>query len=157
MKEKENFLIYHTSYTIVEELTIEERGLLFTSLYLYSMYGELPDFEERSLLSVAFKAIRTAIDISNKRYEDTCKKNSENASKRWSIVFIDNEELNEKKFNKKYPNGYWNPELQLGFTTFDECYKHQMSLNSKEIREQFKNGFELDERIKEYLRNNTIE
>ena len=92
MKEKNNFLIYHDSYTIIEELTIQERGELFTSLYHYSMYGEIPEYESRSLLSLAFKSIRTAIDISNKRYQEKCEKNSESANKRWTIVFINNEE-----------------------------------------------------------------
>ena len=69
---------------------------------------------------------------------------------------IDDEELNEKKFNEKYPQGYWSPEFKMCFTSFEECYKHQMSLNSKQIREQFNNSFELDGRIKEYLKNNTV-
>lgn len=156
MKEKKDFIIYHSSYTIIEELTIEERGELFTSLFRYSMYGEIPEYENRSLLSIAFKSIRTAIDISNKKYQEKCEKNSENANKRWTIVFINNQEMNEKKFNETFPNGYWISELKLCFTTFEECYKHQMSLNSKEIREQFNNGIELDERIKEYLKNNAV-
>lgn len=156
MKEKNNFLIYHDSYTIIEELTIQERGELFTSLYHYSMYGEIPEYENRSLLSLAFKSIRTAIDISNKRYQEKCEKNSESANKRWTIVFINNEELNEKKFNERYPNGYWDSKLQLCFNSFEECYNHQMSLNSKEIREQFNNDFELDKRIKEYLNSNAV-
>lgn len=156
MREKKDFIIYHNSYTLVEELTDDEAGKLFKSLYRYSMNKEEPTFEKRSILSMAFKAIRTAIDISNKKYQEKCEKNAENINKRWNIVFIDNEELNEKKFNEKYPQGYWNPEFKMCFTSFEECYMHQMSLDSKQVREQFNNSFELDGRIKEYLKNNTV-
>ena len=149
MRQQPGFIIYNTSFDFVEDIeTMEDRGKLLTALFRYSKYGELPDFIQGTLLSAVFKSMRINIDLNNEKYEKRCEQNSENINKRWAKVFIENKELTEKQFNEKYQNGYWIPELQLSFMTFEECYNHQKELSSEEIREQFKCGFELDNKIK---------
>ncbi len=49
-------------------------------MFTYAKYGELIDFEHRSL-KLVFGFIKSAIDRDKASYEERCKKNAENAAK----------------------------------------------------------------------------
>lgn len=84
--QKENFIIYHNTYPMVEELNDEDFGNVMKSVYKYSMEGKLPEYERGSAKSLLFKNMKNTIDISNKKYMEKCEKNRENAQKRWERV-----------------------------------------------------------------------
>ena len=77
---KKSFLVYFDWEAPIQELTNEELGELFRAMFIYAKYGELLDFEHRSL-KLVFGFIKSAIDRDKASYEEKCKKNSENASK----------------------------------------------------------------------------
>lgn len=62
----------------MQELTNEELGELFRAMFIYAKYGELIDFEHRSL-KLVFGFIKSAIERDKTAYEEKCRKNSENA------------------------------------------------------------------------------
>ena len=64
----------------MQELTNEELGELFKAMFIYAKYGELIDFEHRSL-KLVFGFIKSAVDRDKTAYEEKCRKNAENASK----------------------------------------------------------------------------
>lgn len=109
MKGKENFILHHNQYPLIEELSDKEKGILLDSLYKYSMNGVIPNFEKGSALSVVFKAFKNSIDISNDKYQETCRKNQENINKRYEKdkyldkhIFLDNEKVSYTTFQKTY-------------------------------------------------------
>lgn len=158
MKEKDNFIIYHNSYCIIEELSNEDKGQLFDSIFKYSMNKELPQFKKGSSLSIAFKNFKNTIDINNHKYEEKCKKNLENINKRYENsnkhVFIDNEKVSYDTFQRTYVKGYkdkYGNSLSFGqiFEDQYQCYKQSgdfvllkdkykcSSLDKKEIEQYF--------------------
>lgn len=113
MKEKENFILYHNQYSLIEELSDKDKGILLDSLFKYSMNNELPNFEKGSPLSMVFKSIKNSIDISNEKYLERCKKNQENINKRYEkekysdkYIFLDNEKVSYITFQKAYKKGF---------------------------------------------------
>lgn len=64
----------------LQELTNEELGELFRAMFIYAKYGELIDFEHRSL-KLVFGFIKSAIERDKAAYEEKCRKNAENGSK----------------------------------------------------------------------------
>ncbi len=77
---KKSFLVYFDWEAPLQELTNEELGELFRAMFIYAKYGELIDFEHRSL-KLVFGFIKSAIDRDKAAYEEKCRKNAENASK----------------------------------------------------------------------------
>lgn len=77
---KKSFLVYFDWEAPLQELTNEELGELFRAMFIYAKYGELIDFEHRSL-KLVFGFIKSAIDRDKASYEEKCRKNAENASK----------------------------------------------------------------------------
>lgn len=166
MKDKENFILYHNQYSLIEELSDKEKGLLLDSLFKYSIKDELPKFEKGSPLSMVFKSIKNSIDISNKKYEERCKKNQENINKRYEkekyfdkSIFIDNELISYDLFQKVYKKGFTNKYGDnLSFTQIYEdqfeCYSNNgdlillknkyncRNLDSEEIRKYFEQYLE---------------
>ncbi len=49
-------------------------------MFIYAKYGELIDFEHRSL-KLVFGFIKSAVDRDRAAYEERCKRNTENAKK----------------------------------------------------------------------------
>lgn len=133
MKEKEDFLLYHSQFDLIEELPREDVGDLLISIFKYSMHEELPDYKKGSPLSIAFKSIKNTIDINNKKYIEKCKKNKENQNIRWEkekyadkYVFINNEKISYHQFNKLFKKGY---SSKNGLTySFPELFEEQFSL-----------------------------
>lgn len=138
MKEKEDFLLYHSQFDLIEELPKEDIGDLLISIFKYSMNEELPNYKKGTPLSIAFKSIKNTIDINNKKYIEKCKKNKDNQNIRWEkekysdkYVFINNEKVSYHEFNKIFKKGYPN---KNGLTySFTELFDEQVSLSKQDI------------------------
>ena len=138
MKEKEDFLLYHAQFDLIEELPKEDIGDLLISIFRYSMEEELPNYEKGTPLSIAFKSIKNTIDINNKKYIEKCKKNKENQNARWEkekysdkYVFVDNEKLSYSEFNKLFKKGYCSRKGL--YYTFPELFEEQSSNYKQDI------------------------
>lgn len=79
---RQAFLIMMSQEEIIEDLTDEELGKIFRSIFKYERTKEVPKFNDRYLNSV-FKSFKTQIDFSEENYNRICQKNRENANKRW--------------------------------------------------------------------------
>lgn len=79
---RQAFLIMMSQEEIIEDLTDEELGKIFRSIFKYERTKEVPKFNDRYLNSV-FKSFKTQIDFSEENYNKICQKNRENANKRW--------------------------------------------------------------------------
>lgn len=81
-KDKKSFLIYCDIIYSIEHLTNEEKGILFQHLLEY--VNDLnPVLENRVLLGV-WKHIENQLKRDLEKYENTRKRNAENARKRWN-------------------------------------------------------------------------
>ena len=136
MKAKENFILYHNQYSLVEELSDNDKGILLDSLFKYSINGELPNFEKGSPLSMVFKSIKNSIDISTEKYLERCRKNQENINKRYErekysdkCIFLDNEKITYEIFQKAYKKGYKNKYGDL--LSFSQIYDEQFQCFSE--------------------------
>lgn len=78
---REYFCAYHSYLDSIELLNDEERGRLFTALLEYSANRVLIQLDGNERF--AFSSMRSQIDRDIKRYEEKCRKQSENARKRW--------------------------------------------------------------------------
>ena len=77
----EYFCAYHSYLQSIDLLDDAERGRLFTALLEYSSTGIVPKL--RGNERFVFSGIRAQIDRDAKNYEEKCRKQSENAKKRW--------------------------------------------------------------------------
>lgn len=82
MGQLEYFPCFHSYRRRTKNLTDQEVGRLFRALLEYSETGEAPELTGRE--SIAFDFIADDIDRARERYDDSCRKNAENAKKRWS-------------------------------------------------------------------------
>ena len=64
--------------------SIEQRGVLLTSVLEFVKNGVEPEFSDLAL-TVAFSVIRNTIKRDLEKYEKVCKVKSENAKKRWTV------------------------------------------------------------------------
>lgn len=75
---KNNFLIYTENIDEVEDLSMEQRGVLLTALMYYQADKELPEMD--SLTRIVFKFLKKRIDKDNEAYEKTCERNRKNGA-----------------------------------------------------------------------------
>lgn len=80
---RQAFLIMASQEEIIEDLTDEELGKIFRSIFKYERTKEVPKFNDRYLNSV-FKSFKTQLDFSEENYNKICEKNKQNINKRWS-------------------------------------------------------------------------
>lgn len=77
-------LLLDSSYNeAFDKLTDEQLGSLTRALMKYNESGEIPSFSDK-VVDVAFALIRKDIDVVNERRKVRCKRNRENAKKRWA-------------------------------------------------------------------------
>lgn len=79
---KNSFLMYFDWWELLSPLTNEDKGILLTAIFDYQCNGVLLETENK-LLQGIFNYIVSRFNSDRKKYEDTCKKNSENAKKRY--------------------------------------------------------------------------
>lgn len=75
LTDKKSFVLYHDIREPLEQLTMEQRGELFTAILDYSEHGTLPLFTGE--LRMAFAFIRSAIDRDAVAWEQKRKKRAE--------------------------------------------------------------------------------
>lgn len=105
-KKKENFLLYHNLFPMIEELNDEDVGNVIKSIFRYSINGEIPKYEKASVKSMLFIAIKNSIDINNEKYVEKCQKSRESILKRWQKIFYNNEQYNREQFEKYSKENY---------------------------------------------------
>lgn len=79
---KNTVLLYTDWLEQLQELSMEERGIIMTAILHYQAELELPKMDK--LLKLVFIPIRQSIDRDNAAYIVKCEKNRENANKRWN-------------------------------------------------------------------------
>ena len=102
--EKKSFMLYFDSFVQWQLLNIEQRGLLITALFEYTIEGKELETED-GMLKLAFSFIRSQIDRDSNKYEETCKKRAESIKKRWENAKNTNE-YNCIQTNTKNTNVY---------------------------------------------------
>ena len=78
----EYFCAYHSYLDALEPLTDAERGRLFVACLKYSKSGEAEHLSGNERF--VFPVFRGQIDRDNAKYANKCKKQADNASKRWN-------------------------------------------------------------------------
>lgn len=71
MGKRPGIMVYFDMLDALEEYEAEERGLLFTAMLRYGLYGEIPEFEDRGMRTI-WKSAQQKIDLDGVRYENTC-------------------------------------------------------------------------------------
>lgn len=83
---KNNFLMRLEWSPVFLTLSDEDAGQLIKSVYSYLTTGET--VVENTMLSAFFEMIKLTLDENKNKYEDACKKKSENAKKRWNAAAV---------------------------------------------------------------------
>lgn len=78
----EYFCAYHSYLDALEPLTDAERGRLFVACLKYSKSGEVGHLSGNERF--VFPVFRGQIDRDNAKYANKCKKQADNANKRWN-------------------------------------------------------------------------
>jgi hypothetical protein len=79
---KKSFILHIDQKEVFDTLTNEQAGVLIKAIFNYEFDKTLIELEP--LLKIIFIPIRQAIDRNTERYDNVCKRNSENISKRWN-------------------------------------------------------------------------
>lgn len=80
---KNSFILYHDMIkSVIEQLTMEQRGELFTAITEYSESGNVPEITD-GMVQMGFAVIKSTLDRDAEKYEKICKIRSEAVSKRW--------------------------------------------------------------------------
>lgn len=79
MADKKSFVLYADYDEHFEELTDEELGQLFRSLFTYVNTGAVPEMERT--VKMAFSFIRKNLDRDKEKYEEICRKRREAGSR----------------------------------------------------------------------------
>ena len=78
----EYFCCYHSYLEVMEQLNDAEKGRLFTACLQYSKTGEVPQLSGNERF--VFPTFKAQIDRDNAKYQEKCRKQSENIKKRWN-------------------------------------------------------------------------
>ena len=81
MAEKKSFVLFNDLSIPIQKLSDEDAGKLFKAIFKYQE-GEIPT-DLPPAVDMAFLFVKQQLDRSTEKYTATCKKNSENAKKRW--------------------------------------------------------------------------
>jgi len=81
MKKKKSFVLYCDQYEPVKNLTVEQKGLLLDAIFLY--HCDKSHKISDPIVDMAFLFFKQTFDRDCIKYSAKCKKNKENAMKRW--------------------------------------------------------------------------
>ena len=85
MSQSKSTFIFDSKYAdAIQSLSDLQLGQLTRALLAYSTDGTLPSFAEDKAVQIAFNFLRKDIDERSARYEARCRRNRENARKRWA-------------------------------------------------------------------------
>lgn len=80
-KKAVGFILEKDQKEIIDELDNEEAGIIFKAIYEYETSKQIPKLNKA--LRIVFKQFKVKLDFYDKKYNETCEKNRENAEKRW--------------------------------------------------------------------------
>lgn len=87
---KNSFVMYFDQQSTFEALSDEEAGKIIKGIFKYVQKQEFDNkFNGERVLEMTFLPIKNTLDRDEIKYEERCKKNSENAKKRWEMEKID--------------------------------------------------------------------
>lgn len=75
MAEKDSFVLYNSYYDLIEDLDMEQRGVLLTAILEHSLGIEQTDLDP--ITKLAYRVIASQLDRDRKKWERTCKKRAE--------------------------------------------------------------------------------
>jgi hypothetical protein len=79
---KTSFILHKDAlYQDIQILSMEERGILLTAILEYQINGKIIEVDR--VIQIALNHIIAQFTVDKNRYVDKCKKNQENAKKRW--------------------------------------------------------------------------
>jgi len=94
MRDINSLILYYDWYKLLLNFTPEEKGILLDLIFKHSI-GESIDFDIPISVQVVFDYIKIYLDRDKDKYIEKCKKNEENARKRY-----------EKRIEKKKNDGF---------------------------------------------------
>jgi hypothetical protein len=98
-KSKASFVLYDDAlYEDIQILSREERGDLLTGILEYRRTGKIIECDR--VIKIALNHVINGMKISDEKYADKCKKNQENANKRWQ----EQHNANASNGNAKHAN-----------------------------------------------------
>lgn len=74
--EKNSFIVYHKYRDILKDLTNEQVGILFRSIFDYEIDKTLPNLNGE--LKMAFNFVKTDLDFNSNKYNNICERNRKN-------------------------------------------------------------------------------
>jgi hypothetical protein len=80
MKKAKAFLIYKDAKDIVDELSDDQAGVLFKSIFNYEVEGNIPKFKDKTT-NIVFKMFKIHLDRAREEYSSICKKRSQAGKK----------------------------------------------------------------------------
>lgn len=121
---KDSFVLYTKYEKRIQRLTMEQRGVLFTSILLYEAGSELPEMDDA--VAMAFDFIREDLDENRAKYEEICRKRKEAGSRKPS-----QEQANDSKSKQMLPNApAESKSLQNGYDNDNEYdYEYENDIN----------------------------
>ena len=73
---KDSFVLFKQHYSLIQELSLEQRGKLLTAIYEWQLSGDVPSFDDL-LVKVVFVSMSQAIEASDRKYEEVCERRRE--------------------------------------------------------------------------------
>lgn len=80
MSEKKSFILYTDNRSQINMLSDQQAGRLFKALFAFAESGDIPAFDD-GMTTMAFSFISAQIKRDSDKYDDVCKKRSENGKK----------------------------------------------------------------------------
>ncbi len=93
---KNTFVMYTDWIDMIEDLTDEDRGLLFLAIMRYQLGEELPEMKKGSGPSVAFAQMRRQFEKDSEKYNELCQKRREAGKTGGRPKAEEKEEVSEK-------------------------------------------------------------
>ena len=101
-KKQPAFLLPKNKKEIIDDLSDEEAGIIFKSIYQYEHDKTTPKLDK--FLTMIFKQFRIELDENDKKYEETCLKNKENIENYWKKKKEDTTEYDRIRSNTMATN-----------------------------------------------------
>lgn len=142
MRNSDTYLAFGEWEDNCEELTTEEKGLMWDAVFAYWRRGEKPTFSDR-FMRACWKPIQQAIDRSNEAYEAKCEQNRLNGKKGGRPKKEETEKANgsfgfSKKTEKTLPDPDRDPER------YPDRESPKATFSQPKSKNKFKN---FDERV----------
>lgn len=96
---KEGFILYISHKDTFDVLTDEEAGKLIKCIFEYEKSGQMSDVDRT--LKLAFIPIKQTLDNNREKYAEKCKKNKENAKKRWNNTNVCERKISDTNYTNK--------------------------------------------------------